>query len=599
MQAVPGLASELTVSNTTHAGHSPGVDAASPVLAADAALRPDATAYYQRNRELVWTFLVFILLQSAAILALIVNMTHRYRSEHALAESEWRIRTIVRALPDLVCTVDQEGICVEAYAAPSTAPPEKLRAMQGVALTAALQVENSDEVNTALSKTLELNRAQVFECRTRGPEPLWYSGRSTPLDVPESQPYRVLVALRDVTADKHVVAEQLGLERREQHDQKLESLGMMAGGIAHDFNNLLMGISGNAELGLQETGLDAHVRSYFDSILNAANCAAHLSLQMLAYSGRHHTCHTEIDLSQLVKGARDTFDNVTSSKARVAIDCGHGVTMVRGNAERLQQAIINVVTNAGEAIGDAAGTITVSVVTSTLTTAELTSRYLSEPPAAGDYVVLKVQDDGSGIDPDNIGRIFDPFFSTKFTGRGLGLASVLGIVRSHHGTVSAESSPFDGTTISLFLPCAHHPGNRVAQVSPLPLTQPPTHGSKTILLADDEEAVRIVGTRMLRKNGYVTVTVNDGQAAVDSLTADPHRYCAAIVDVTMPRKDGLVAYREMHAVAPQLPIIMASGYSRGQIQDKLTEDEKIPFLHKPFRMTELVRVLQESVSDPS
>jgi len=572
----------------------PDTDSASrPEVKYSAAGFP-SVPYLRENGDQVWTFFVFIMLQSAAILALVFNILRRMRSERALAESEARNRTIIRTLPDLVCITDPAGICLQAYAAPATAAPDILRQMRGQSLAAALGTPDHASVSNAVTRTLEENCPQVFECRTTQQPARDYSGRTAPLLVPGSNSPRVLVALRDVTTDKQVTTERLVSERREQHDKKLESLGMMAGGIAHDFNNLLMGISGHAELGLQDPHIDTRMRAYLEAILNAARKAGHLSLQMLAYSGRQFACHTDIDLCQLMQDARSEISSLVSTKVSLRYDCAEGVHAVRGDPELLRQALFSVVENAGEAIGDTAGTIDLEVATATLTAPQLSSGYISEQPPPGDYVALKIHDNGSGIDPDNIERIFDPFFSTKFTGRGLGLAAVLGIIRSHHGTVTVESSPFDGTTINLLIPCAHHHRHAPAQRAD-PLPKPTQNGSHTILLADDEETVRIVGSRMLRKQGYNTVTVMDGQEAVESLASDPGRYCAAILDVTMPRKDGLAAYREMHKLAPQLPIIMASGYSRDQIMDKFDQDAPPPFLHKPFRLSELARILEGAI----
>ena len=550
----------------------------------------------KRLRQNFWSFIVFMALQSAVILALILNIIRRVRSERALAESQARHRSIIRALPDLVCITDASGICQVAYAAPATAAPEALRQMRGQSLNKAVGVPAETDLADAVARTLTEMSPQVFECQTEQQPARYYSGRTAPVSVPGTDASRVVVALRDITADKQIARERLHLERREHHDKKLESLGMMAGGIAHDFNNLLMGISGHAELGLKEPALDSRLRTYLEAILNAARKAANLSLQMLAYSGRQFASHTDIDLSEVLQQTRSATEQRLPAKVRLAFNCHKQALAVRGDSELLKQALLNIIDNAAEAIGDAAGTITLDAMPATLTTQDLASGYLSEQPPPGDYIALRIHDNGSGIDPANLERIFDPFFSTKFTGRGLGLAAVLGIVRSHHGTVQVESSPFDGTTISLLLPAAHHARHTPPPPDP-PAPSAAANGSRTILLADDEEAVRVIGSRMLRQQGYLTVTVQDGQAAIDSLTADPERYCAAILDVTMPRKDGLAAYQEMHELAPQLPIILASGYSRNQIMDRFDDNHPPPFLHKPFRLSELSDMLTGTIGE--
>src|SRR5262249_16490473 len=238
------------------------------------------------------------------------------------------------------------------------------------------------------------------------------------------------------------------------HAQKLESLGVLSGGIAHDFNNLLVGILGNAGLALHELPENAPVRHTIAEIETAALRAAELTRQLLAYAGRGQSVVQRVSMAELVRDMANLLASAVGKTARLDYQLAEQVPRVEGDATQLRQVVMNLTSNAGEAIGGGSGTITLTTGEMQADRAYLAESQLGAGLSAGPYVFLEVKDDGHGMHPATLAKIFDPFFTTKFTGRGLGLAAVLGIVRAHKGAIRVSSAPGRGTTIRVLLPCA-------------------------------------------------------------------------------------------------------------------------------------------------
>jgi signal transduction histidine kinase len=302
---------------------------------------------------------------------------------------------------------------------------------------------------------------------------------------------------RDITRRREVESERLGLERRLLHAQKLESLGILAGGIAHDFNNLLTAMMGHAELGLLKMGPDDPARGNILSIVKTARRAADLSSQMLAYSGKGKFVIESVNLNGLIAEMSRLLSVSVAKGADLRCEFAENVPAVEGDATQIRQVLMNLVTNASEAIVNGNGEIVVS------TGAEECRRdYLDAenpafragvdaPLAEGTYVYLQVRDSGCGMDPQMLERIFDPFFSTKFTGRGLGMAAVAGIVRGHRGAIKIRSEVNRGTTFRVLFP-AGAKGADSAPAAGKKTAEAAGSGRGTVLPADDEEPVRAV-----------------------------------------------------------------------------------------------------------
>ncbi|MBW2254208.1 MAG: response regulator [Deltaproteobacteria bacterium] len=386
----------------------------------------------------------------------------------------------------------------------------------------------------------------------------------------------------DVTARVKAEEERRALELRFLQTQKLESLGVLAGGIAHDFNNLLMGVLGNASLALKDMPVDAPARETVQSIEIAARHAAKLVQQLLAYSGQGQTLVERIDLNALVEEMAHLLGISTSKRAAIHFDCPPNLPAIEVDATQVRQVVMNLITNASEAIGDDSGTITVRTGAKECDREYLERTAISRDLPEGVYVFLEVSDDGVGMDEETQARIFDPFFTTKFTGRGLGLAAVQGIIRAHRGVVLVYSEPGRGTTFKILLPAAE--GLRRTP-RPEETTLPAARG--WVLLVDDEESVRQVATTMLEVMGLNVVPARDGREALDLFRASPDQFSLVLLDLTMPHMHGDEVYQQMRQLRPKVPVLMCSGYNAQEIRDRFAEKGVDGFVQKPYTFAEL------------
>ena len=379
------------------------------------------------------------------------------------------------------------------------------------------------------------------------------------------------------------------LESQLQHVQKLESLGVLAGGIAHDFNNLLVGILGNADLALLALPEGHDARRPLEGILRAGRRAADLCRQMLAYAGRGPMERRLVDMGQLVQEMVELLRSSAGRNVSLEMTFGEALPLVEGDPTQLRQVVLNLVTNAAEALEGRPGTVRITLEAVPAGRLPAGVRFgRDEPPAAEAYVRLEVRDDGRGMPPEVRERIFDPFFSTKRPGRGIGMAAVAGILRGHGAAIDVDSEPGRGTTVRVWLPAS--PVTR-ASLPPAPEDEAASfRGEGLALVVDDEEPVREVGSRMLAELGYEVVTASDGVEALEQLETLGRRARLVLLDLTMPRMDGRQCLARIRERWPDLPVILTSGWDEGGLRDT---GEWTAFLHKPWRRGELVRALRE------
>jgi len=382
------------------------------------------------------------------------------------------------------------------------------------------------------------------------------------------------------------------LETQMLQAQKLESLGVLAGGIAHDFNNLLMTILGNADLALMDVEPISPVRNCIQEIASAGRRAAELSAQMLAYSGRGKFVIEPIDLSATVREMVNLLDISISKKVKPELQLAENLPQIRGDSTQIRQIVMNLVTNASEAIGGSEGTIHISTGTTTCDENYFSQADFDSPLPEGRYVFLEVTDTGCGMDEDVQTKIFDPFFTTKFTGRGLGMAAVLGIVRAHNGAIHVYSRPGRGTTFRVLFPQAEE---AAAAAAPQPRETSDWHFDGTVLLAEDEEQVRSVAKRMLERMGLNVLTARDGREAVDLFQETADRVSLVLLDLTMPRMDGDQAMEEIHRIRPDVRAILASGYSEQETAKRFAEKGFCGFIQKPYTMDKLVAEMKRAL----
>ena len=380
-------------------------------------------------------------------------------------------------------------------------------------------------------------------------------------------------------------------EEQMRNAQKLESLGVLAGGIAHDFNNLLVGVLGNAGLALLELPEDSSARQPIRDIEVSAQRAAELTRQMLAYSGRGRFRVEPVDLSSVVEEMSQLLRRVISKQTQLSLRLGRDLPAVVADATQLRQVVMNLITNASDALGDTAGTVTLETGTVMADRAMLASTYLNEQLPGGLYVVLEVSDTGCGMDAATSARIFEPFFTTKFTGRGLGLAAVLGIVRGHKGAISVQSAPGAGTTFRVLLPAS----NSTVGASEAATGAVLKRGVGLVLLVDDEEAVRGLARRVLERGGYQVLEAANGEDALSALADHRASVRAVVLDLTMPGLGGEATLQRIRRDNPDLPVIVSSGY----VPEEEGTLAGVPFLAKPYRPSELVDAVKKAIDASS
>jgi len=376
-----------------------------------------------------------------------------------------------------------------------------------------------------------------------------------------------------------------------QQAQKLESLGIMAGGIAHDFNNLLGAILGHAELAREslpkaavaaQPEVEEQVRNSLDQIAAAGRRAAELTRQMLAYAGRASLRRDVVDARALITDILPLVRAAQSKKVRFTLESMPEPLWVEIDPAQLSQVLLNLLTNAAEAIGDATGTVSVRGVVGPAPDADA-----STPTAA--WVQLVVEDTGAGIAESTLARIFDPFFSTKGSGRGLGLSAVRGIVQSLGGTLTVQSVVARGTRFAIALPAADAP-EAITDTS-VPGETPSTGG--TILVVDDERLMRVVARRVLEGIGLTVMEAVDGEHGIAMFEANAREIALVLLDLTMPRLGGEEVLERIRASHPTLPVVIASGYDHADALARIPDDEYTQFLQKPFS----VQALRELVTD--
>ena len=365
--------------------------------------------------------------------------------------------------------------------------------------------------------------------------------------------------------------------------QKLESLEVLAGGIAHDFNNLLVGVLGNASLALLDLPDDAPAHAPVVDIERAAQRASDLTRQMLAYSGRGQFVVEPVDISELVAEMGSLLRTVLSKQAILDFSLDSTLPRVEADATQIRQVVMNLITNASDAVGESGGHIRVRTGRQRLTTAAAELSYLGDPVPPGDYVFVEVEDTGEGMTDATLARIFEPFFTTKFTGRGLGLAATLGIVRGHRGGIRIQSTPGHGSTFRVLLPIT-----AVADAL-TPSSAMPVRGDAlgAVLVIDDDETVRAVARRLLERRGFRVVVATDGLDGVEKFREATHHFSLVLLDLTMPKMGGAAAMAELRKLDPEVRVLLTSGYREREVTAHFVGMEPAGFVQKPFRAEEL------------
>jgi two-component system, cell cycle sensor histidine kinase and response regulator CckA len=522
-----------------------------------------------------------VIFNTAVALLILIGMRHRQRVEagrrQELAQSEERYRRLVDDSADVVFRMGDESVFTFLNLAVHRITGYEPEELVGAPLEAVVAPEDRDKVRLFLTAQhhkpdetqplpLELNCVRkdgtVFPAELR----VMTLGEEARPGLPEIQGI-----LRDTSLEKAAAREKRHIEEQMQQTQKLESLGVLAGGIAHDFNNLLMTIAGNTDLAMLECAGDVPVRKYLAEISSAADHAAGLVSQILAYAGKDHFVMAAIDLSAISRDMSQMLRVSISKKARLHHDFAEKLPAAAGNAARLRQIIMNLITNASDALGGQGGDIylrTGTVICNETIRAQ--SRTGGGPPD-GPCVFFEVRDTGCGMDEETLQRIFDPFYTTKVSGRGLGLAAATGIIRSHNGALIVESRKGAGSTFRVLLPALAY-GVKETERTLDTIMNESRENKGRILIADDEKTILAIARQILEKAGFEAATAADGAEAVRMFSRAPASFDCVLLDLTMPNMSGIEVLEKIHALRPDIPVILSSGYNapdeNGDLKEK-------------------------------
>lgn len=520
---------------------------------------------------------------------------YRHRAERRLRQMESWLSTTLQSIGDAVIATDRDGrvsfMNVTAEFLTGWTRTEAL----GRALHEVFDVHSpSGETDVAAMVEQVLRDGVVFYLtrdfylRTRGGHLVPIDDSIAPIRAEAKPIDGVVVIFRDRSEAQREASAREEMEQRLRDSQRMESLGLLAGGVAHDFNNILAAIAGHASLERELAVDGTELAESLDVITDAARRGAELCTQLLTYAGRSRTMLQPMELRAFV-GASVRLLRVSIPKSiELVPELGDDTRGVMVDPGQLQQVVMNLVLNAADALKGAAGRITLRTGFARLDADALRRARVGADLAPGDFVFLEVADDGPGIAPAVLQRIFEPFFSTRGTGRGLGLSAVLGIVRAHQGALMVHTAPGEGATFRLCLPATAEPVRSL----PAPAEHGDFRGAGRVLLADDEPAVRRMAQRILERMGFEVHTAADGAEALELFRAAPGSFCALVSDITMPRCNGVDAALAMRALRPTLPVVLMSGYTSEATLSLSGGSAPYARIQKPFAVEALRGALQ-------
>ena len=397
---------------------------------------------------------------------------------------------------------------------------------------------------------------------------------------------RLVGTALDITEQVNAESERARIESQMQQAQKLESLGVLAGGIAHDFNNLLVGILGNASLALLDDDVPLALRECLHEIERSAQKAAELTRQLLAYAGKGRYHVESLDATRSIDEMASLLRAAVARNASLYFELPNDLPPLEADLNQFRQVVMTLVTNASDALQERPGVISVVAGVQDVTFDYLNTCVPGSMAMPGRFVFVEVRDTGTGMDAATRQRMFEPFFSTKFTGRGLGLAATMGIMRSHNGAIRVYSEVGSGTSVKLLFPTAS-----TALAGTGSRAEGEWQGEGHILVVDDEDSVRSVASALLRRRGFRVSVARDGQEAVAQFAQAPDDYSLVLLDLTMPHLNGEETLRAMRAIRQDVRVLLMSGYNESDVTRLFAGRELSGFLQKPFSAAELFELV--------
>jgi len=553
---------------------------------AAAASQPVSSALDDTARVL--SIQLFLIVTSVPIMSLSVLIEQHRRTEHSLRESEERFRNLADTAPVMIVASDAEQQAIFFNKAWTTFTGRSLKHETGRGWIESVHPDDLESCLTGISSAYAERKKCHLQYRLRRADGEYRLLVCT--GVPRFERDETFIGFIascvDITELKRAEEENLGR-------QKLESVGVLAAGIAHDFNNLLGGILVEADLVAEQLPPSSPLMEEIQRIKDLGMRASEIVRELMVYAG-HETADFElVDLSQIVAEMLELLKVSISKRAILRTDLARNLPAVRGHAPQLRQVVMNLITNASEALGAKNGIITVT------TSLVIAGKYLTQedvPELADvDVVRLEVSDTGNGMTAEQRGKIFDPFFTTKFTGRGLGLAVVQGVVRAHGGMIKVVSAPGKGATFEILLPCASQLVEQDHQAEVFVPADQVSASTLTVLLVEDESTLRLSVAKILRKKGFLVIEAADGCAAIDALRDRQRNIDVILLDLTIPGADSREVAEEAHRFWPETKIVITSAYSQEASSHFLKLPQVVAYIRKPFQADELVSLLGQTV----
>ena len=546
--------------------------------------------YVHKSGLSLWALLTTTLVRDddgkpSYFISQIIDISDRKMAEEALLRAEARARALIGAMQDVILVLDRAGTYVDI--APSATdrlfrtPAELL----GRKLTDVFPARQANEFLQAIARALDTHAATeiAYDLEIHG-ETYWFEATISPL--PDD---RVVWVARDVSARlraEHALRES---EDQLRQVQKMEAVGQLAGGIAHDFNNLLMAIMSNAELAALELPAGGAAAAHIEEIKSASRRARSLTQQLLAFSRKQMLQPKVLDPNHVVTDSEQILRRLIGETITMSVALDPAVGRVRADQGQLAQVLINLAVNARDAMSGG-GQLWIETLNRDVSALEArTHRGLRE----GSYVVIQVRDTGVGMDEQTMARIFEPFFTTKPPGQGtgLGLSTAYGIVKQSGGYIAVTSVIGEGSTFTIFLPRVFDEADPAATVA---LPEVPAMTSRgTVLLVEDEAAVREATKRMLRKFGFVVIEAKNGQDALMLWEKEGKTVDVVLTDVVMPAMGGAELAKALRGRRQDLRVVFMSGYTQGTLELSSMDEAATRFLPKPFTADQLVNTLRE------
>jgi two-component system, cell cycle sensor histidine kinase and response regulator CckA len=522
-----------------------------------------------------------------------LDITERRRGEDALRESEKKYRRLIEMLQEGIWMIDADARTTFVNRRMAEMLGYTAEEMLGKHLFSFMDGDGMEECKRLLDRRFRgIEEQHDFEFLRKDGERIFVRIETAPITDENGVIVGALAGVQDQTERKLAEDERRLFETRIRESQKLESLGMLAGGVAHDFNNILLAIQGNLEFAVESLPPEAPARESLVEVERAAKRAADLCRQLLAYSGKGRFAIGSLSLARAIEETARMLAVSISKKAELKFDLAPDLPLIEADETQIRQVLMNLIINASEALGEESGTISIAAGTMRCDRARLNEMTNGEQLPEGHYVFLEVADTGSGMDEETRRKIFDPFFTTKSAGRGLGLPVTLGIVRGHGGAIGIRGEPGKGTAFRLVFPASASTNEHIEE---RPASSADWRGSGTVLLVDDEEMVRSVAKRMLEHLGFDVLLAPNGAEALEIFRARAGTISCVILDLTMPRMDGIETLAALRRVSRDVKVMLSSGYSEHEISRRFSGKGFSGFLEKPYRLSELGGKLRDAL----